>query len=94
MSNFATAISATETAENSAGSAMKENSKYMESLSAKLNALKGNILPDSYYTAPSTSEYMKLKSTNLIPTSYVQVALGLDGSCFPVAGLSITSSHE
>ena len=43
MSNFATAISATETAENSAGSATKENSKYMESLSAKLNALKGQL---------------------------------------------------
>ena len=43
MSNFSTAISATETAENSAGSAMKENSKYMESLSAKLNALKGQL---------------------------------------------------
>ena len=43
MSNFATAVSATETAENSAGSATKENSKYMESLSAKLNALKGQL---------------------------------------------------
>ena len=43
MSNFSTAVSATETAENSAGSAMKENSKYMESLSAKLNALKGQL---------------------------------------------------
>lgn len=43
MQNFSTAISATETAENSAGSAMKENSKYMESLSAKLNALKGQL---------------------------------------------------
>ena len=43
MQNFSTAVSATETAENSAGSAMKENSKYMESLSAKLNALKGQL---------------------------------------------------
>lgn len=43
MTNFSTAIAATETAENSAGSAMKENSKYMESLSAKLNALKGQL---------------------------------------------------
>lgn len=43
MSHFATAVSATETAENSAGSATKENSKYMESLSAKLNALKGQL---------------------------------------------------
>lgn len=43
MQNFSTAISATETAENSAGSATKENSKYMESLSAKLNALKGQL---------------------------------------------------
>jgi chromosome segregation ATPase len=43
MSHFSTAISATETAENSAGSATKENSKYMESLSAKLNALKGQL---------------------------------------------------
>ena len=40
MSNFNSAISANETALNSAGSAAKENAAYMESLEAKVSALK------------------------------------------------------
>ena len=40
LQNFNTAISANETAMNSAGSAAKENAAYMESLKAKVSALK------------------------------------------------------
>ena len=40
LQNFNTAISANETAMNSAGSAAKENAAYMESLEAKVSALK------------------------------------------------------
>ena len=40
LQNFNTAISANETALNSAGSAAKENAAYMESLEAKVSALK------------------------------------------------------
>lgn len=43
MSNFDTAIDATNTSINSQGSAMNENSKYMESMGAKLNALKAQF---------------------------------------------------
>ena len=39
LSNFSTAIEATETAYNSAGSAAEENSRYMESLQARLTAV-------------------------------------------------------
>ena len=37
MTNFATATEATATALNSAGSAARENARYMESLEAKQN---------------------------------------------------------
>ena len=40
LGNFQTAVDATGTALNSSGSAAKENSKYMESLEAKVNLLK------------------------------------------------------
>lgn len=40
MSNFGQAIEATNTAMNSQGSAMKENSRYMESFEAKINNVK------------------------------------------------------
>lgn len=40
MTNFSSAISATETALNSAGSATRENAAYMESLEAKVSNLK------------------------------------------------------
>lgn len=43
LQNFSTAIRATETAYNSAGSAAEENSRYMESLSAKLTAVKSSF---------------------------------------------------
>ena len=43
MNNFDHAISATETALNSAGSAATENSRYMESLNAKTNQLKATF---------------------------------------------------
>lgn len=43
MNNFDHAISATETAYNSAGSASRENEKYMESLNAKLSQLKNTF---------------------------------------------------
>lgn len=43
LSNFSTAISATETALNSAGSAARENSKYMEGLEARTNQLKATF---------------------------------------------------
>lgn len=43
MSNFDHAVEATETALNSAGSAIKENSRYMESLEAKTTALKATF---------------------------------------------------
>ena len=43
MSNFETAIKASETALNSQGSAVKENERYMESMSAQLNLLKSTI---------------------------------------------------
>lgn len=40
MGNFDTAIKATETSQNSAGSATKENAKYMDSLQGKVDQLK------------------------------------------------------
>lgn len=40
MSNFDSALAATETAYNSMGSAVKENSKYMESIESKVNQFK------------------------------------------------------
>ena len=40
MSNFDSALAATETAYNSMGSAVKENSRYMESIESKLNQFK------------------------------------------------------
>jgi hypothetical protein len=43
MQNFGHAQTATETAMNSAGSATKENAKYMESLSAKVEKLKAQF---------------------------------------------------
>ena len=43
MSNFGTAIEATNTALNSSGSAMEENEAYMESLEAKTNLLKADF---------------------------------------------------
>src|SRR5574344_392778 len=43
MSNFDTAINATSASLDSQGSAMNENSKYMESMEAKLNALKAQF---------------------------------------------------
>lgn len=43
MSNFEAAIGATETALNSQGSAAKENSKYMDSLEAKVAAIKSSF---------------------------------------------------
>ncbi len=43
MKNFSNAASATETAINSTGSAVKENAKYMESLEAKTNAVKATF---------------------------------------------------
>lgn len=43
MSNFGTAIEATNTALNSSGSAMQENEAYMESLEAKTNLLKADF---------------------------------------------------
>ena len=43
MSNFQTAIDATNTALNSSGSAMQENEAYMESLEAKTNLLKASF---------------------------------------------------
>lgn len=43
LQNFSTAIRATETAYNSAGSAAEENSRYMESLGAKLTAVKSSF---------------------------------------------------
>lgn len=43
LSNFSTAVSATETALNSAGSAARENSKYMEGLEARTNQLKATF---------------------------------------------------
>lgn len=43
MTNFQTAIDATNTALDSAGSAAEENAAYMESLEAQLNNLKGNF---------------------------------------------------
>lgn len=44
MNNFQTAINATETALNSQGSASRENARYMESLEAKLQALKSEFM--------------------------------------------------
>lgn len=43
MSNFSTAAEATETALNSAGSAAQENSRYMEGLEAKTQAVKASF---------------------------------------------------
>lgn len=43
MSNFGTAIEATNTALNSSGSAMQENEAYMESLEAKTNLLQADF---------------------------------------------------
>lgn len=43
MNNFQTAIDATSTAFNSAGSAMQENEKYMDSVEAKENQLKAEF---------------------------------------------------
>lgn len=43
MSNFSTAVEATETALNSSGSAAQENSRYMESLEAKTQQLKATF---------------------------------------------------
>lgn len=43
MSNFSTATEATETALNSAGSAAEENSRYMEGLEAKTQAVKASF---------------------------------------------------
>lgn len=43
MQNFETAVEATETAYNSAGSAAQENSRYMESLEAKTTLLKATF---------------------------------------------------
>ena len=43
MSNFGTAVKATNTALNSSGSAMKENEAYMESLEAKTNLLQASF---------------------------------------------------
>ena len=43
MSNFETVTSATSTALNSTGSAMEENTRYMESLEAKTNQLKATF---------------------------------------------------
>lgn len=43
LSNFDTALEATETALNSAGSAARENEKYMEGLEAKTNQLKATF---------------------------------------------------
>ena len=43
MSNFSTAIEATETALNSAGSAAQENAKYMEGIAAQLTAIQAQI---------------------------------------------------
>src|SRR5574344_1915672 len=43
LNQFDDAISATQTALDSQGSAMNENSKYMESIGAKLNALKAQF---------------------------------------------------
>ena len=43
MNNFDHAVSATETALNSAGSAARENSKYMEGLEARTNQLKATF---------------------------------------------------
>ena len=43
MNNFDTARAATETAMNSAGSAMKENDRYMESLSGKIGQFKAQF---------------------------------------------------
>ncbi len=43
MSNFDSAVIATETAYNSAGSAAQENSRYMESLEAQTNQLKSTF---------------------------------------------------
>lgn len=40
MDNFTTAINANKTAQNSAGSAMRENEKYMDSIEGKVEALK------------------------------------------------------
>lgn len=40
MNNFETALSATETAERSHGSAMRENARYMDSLEGRVQALK------------------------------------------------------
>lgn len=43
MNNFDTARAATETAMNSTGSAMKENERYMESLSGKIGTFKAQF---------------------------------------------------
>ena len=43
LSNFSTAIGATETAYNSAGSAAEENARAMESLGAKLAAVQSSF---------------------------------------------------
>lgn len=43
MNNFGQAVNATSTALHSAGSAMKENEAYMDSIDAKLNLIKANF---------------------------------------------------
>lgn len=53
MNNFDTARAATETAMNSTGSAMKENERYMESLSGKIGTFKAQFQELSNVTLDS-----------------------------------------
>lgn len=57
MNNFGHATEATETALNSAGSASRENARYMESLQAKIQALKAEF--QEFSTKVLSSDFVK-----------------------------------
>lgn len=81
MSNFQTAVDATETAYNSAGSAAQENSRFMESLEAQTNNLKATFqdFANNVITKEMISSLLNLANAflELLNTPFGQAATRL-----------------
>ena len=88
ITNFSTAIEATETATNSAGSALKENEKYLDSIAGKTATLKASFEELSSTIVDSSLIKFFLDLTNSIIN--VATALSKWGALLPtiVAGMT------
>lgn len=88
ITNFETAIEATETATNSAGSALKENEKYLDSVAGKTATLKASFEELSNSVVNSSLIKFFLDLTNGIVNA--ATALSKMGALLPVIVAGIT----